>query len=52
MLAKMLPKVYGDKIEQTHKMDAGEAFITLLRDHVSPQRPKPALHVVPGGKRS
>lgn len=31
ILAKMLPKVYGDKTETTHKLDASAAFVDMMK---------------------
>ena len=51
MLAKMLPKVYGDKLETKITHDVGEQFVKFMRERVSPRPTPPAkLHVVTGGK--
>jgi len=51
MLAKMLPKVYGDKHETKITHDVGEQFVKFMRESVSPRPTPPAkLHVVTGGK--
>jgi hypothetical protein len=31
LLAKALPKIYGDKVEATHKLDGSEAFLAMLK---------------------
>lgn len=42
---------YVRNVETVQKADVGEAFIAHLRNRVSPQRPKPDLHVMNGGKK-
>jgi transposase len=41
---------YGDRTENTHKMDASELFIAFLRDRVTPKRGVP-LRAVSGDKK-
>jgi hypothetical protein len=31
LLSKALPKIYGDKIEATHTLDAGQAFLQVFK---------------------
>jgi hypothetical protein len=43
---KLKPKIYGDRVENTHKLDASETFLQFMRERVSP---KP-LRVINGSR--
>lgn len=50
LLAKALPKMYGDKLETTHTLDATDAFVRLLQQVSPDPGSKPKMRVIDGGK--